>query len=176
MTTAGQSIKKTLAFVEIASGVLRVAPVGTLAPYYTGSLPFVLGLLYFQSDMSRNPFAADHCAAAALALGVLFLWMKCWQAAYVLKVQAQLNQRQPPVWSLRLVARLVVQQVIIQPSGLFLLPLALMVALPFGWVYAFYQNALTSGLDRPGRIGAAVKGAWREAAWQPVQTHLLLGV
>jgi len=176
MPATGQSIKGTLAFVESATGVLRVAPAGTLAAYYTGSLPFILGLLYFQSDMSRNPFAASHCAAAALALGGLFVWMKCWQAIYLLKVQAHLNQRPPPVWSFRMIARLVALQVIIQPSGLFLLPLALMFALPFGWVYAFYQSVLISGLDSPGRIGDAVKGAWREAAWQPVQNHLLLGV
>src|ERR1019366_9370994 len=33
--------------------------------YYTGSLPFVLGFLFFWADMSQSAFAYDHCAPAA---------------------------------------------------------------------------------------------------------------
>ena len=176
MPGAGQTIKSTLEFVERASGVLRTAPAGALALYYVGSLPFILGFLYFQGEMSRNPFAAGYCTAASLALGLGFIWMKCWQAVFLLNIQARLNHRSPPDWSVRKVVRLVALQVIIQPSGLFLLPLALATVMPFGWVYAFYQSALTCGWRSPIRIRRVIAGAWHQAAWQPVQNHLLLAV
>jgi len=44
-----------LDLMEEATHVLRAAPAGTLAIYYLGAIPFVLGLLFFWADMSRSP-------------------------------------------------------------------------------------------------------------------------
>ena len=64
--------------IEEATQLLRTAPVATLAVYYLGAIPFVLGLLFFWADMSRSPFAHQHHAEAALGLALLFFWMKFW--------------------------------------------------------------------------------------------------
>ena len=81
--------------IETAVHLLRVAPIATLATYYAGALPFILGLLFFWADMSRNPFAAQHAVAAALGLAGLFLWLKFWQALFVQKLRTQLSGNSP---------------------------------------------------------------------------------
>src|SRR5262249_59201462 len=90
-TVAREQGKSALELLEEATHLLRGAPPGTLATYYTGAAPFVLGLLYFWADMSRSPFAAQHLASASLALGLLFLWMKFWQALFLRKVRAAIS-------------------------------------------------------------------------------------
>lgn len=58
--------------IEEATHLLRTAPAATLAVYYLGAIPFVLGLLYFWAEMSRSPFADQHLADASFATGILF--------------------------------------------------------------------------------------------------------
>jgi len=54
--------------IEEAVHILRAAPGALLTVYYIGSVPFVLGLLYFWADMSRSAKAYEHGAMAALGL------------------------------------------------------------------------------------------------------------
>src|SRR5687767_10875370 len=68
--------------IEEAVHTLRLLPGRAWAMYYLGGPPFVLGLLYFWTDMSRSVEAYDHCAPAALAVALLFLWLKVWQAIF----------------------------------------------------------------------------------------------
>src|SRR5579862_1992055 len=82
--------------VEQATHLLRAAPAATLAVYYLGAIPFVLGLLFFWADMSRNPFADQHLADASLAISLLFLWMKFWQVVFARRVRAQVAAAAPP--------------------------------------------------------------------------------
>ncbi len=82
--------KGAIEILEEAVHLLRMAPASLLAVYYVGSLPFVLGLLYFWADMSRSAFAARHCVEASLALAFLYLWMKSWQAVFASRLKARL--------------------------------------------------------------------------------------
>src|ERR1043166_4858430 len=118
--------------IEEAFHLLRVAPVFPLACYYLGSLPFILALLFFWSDMSRSAFAGQRLAAEALSVGLLFFWMKTWQAVFPQQCLARLSGESAPPWSLMRWLRLAVVQAIIQPSGLFLVPGALILLIPFG--------------------------------------------
>ena len=72
-TPRRQQGKGALELIEEASHLLRAAPAAALAGYYLGSLPFVLGWLYFWADMSRDPDAPQHLTAATLNLTLLFL-------------------------------------------------------------------------------------------------------
>ena len=112
-----QQGKKGLELVEEAVHSLRLAPGAALASYYLGSLPFVLGVLYFWADMSRNPYAAKHLTAAALGLALLFLWMKFWQAVFASHMRAQIAAAAPPRWTLRRGARVALLQAALQPSA-----------------------------------------------------------
>src|SRR5436190_2773899 len=71
--------------------------------------------------------------------------------------------------------RTALNQTILQPSALFLLPLSLLIVLPFGWFYAFYQSVTAFGAED----GVAAKHVFQRAARQaqlwPRQNHLLLG-
>ena len=83
--------KSAVELYEQAVFLLRRAPASTLAAYYAGSIPFVLGFLFFWADMSQSAFAYDHCAPAALAVALLFLWMMYWQALFVRRLHAELS-------------------------------------------------------------------------------------
>jgi hypothetical protein len=161
--------------IEEATQLLRTAPVGTLAVYYLGAIPFVLGLLYFWADMSRSPFASQHLAEAALGMASLFLWMKFWQAVFACRVRAQIAAKPEARWTIRRCWQIFLTQAIVQPFGLFAIPLSLVPALPFAWVYAFYQNAtaLDDGNDGTSQL---VKKSWRQTRLWPMQNHILLAV
>ena len=163
-------------FIEEATHLLRTAPAATLAVYYLGAIPFVLGLLYFWADMSRSPFASQHLAEASLGVGALFLWMKFWQAVFVRRVRAQVAGETPPRWGILRCGRVFVAQAIVQPSGLFVIPLSLIPALPFAWVYAFYQNVTALADGEPGGTSKLLKKSWKQAALWPRQNHLILAI
>src|SRR5689334_18016045 len=119
--------------IEEAMHLLRSSSAMTLAVYYAGAIPFILALLYFWADMSRSPFATEHVAEASLAVTILFLWMKFSQAHFARRLRAQLACQPMPRWTFRQGMRVFLTQTVIQPSGLFVLPLAAIIALPFGW-------------------------------------------
>ena len=75
-------------------------------------------------------------------MAVLFLWMKFWQVIFARRVRAQIAAETcRRRWAFRRCGRIVFTQTILQPSGLFLIPLALIPALPFAWVYAFFRTS-----------------------------------
>src|ERR1051326_8497020 len=87
-----QTSRSALDLIEQSIHLLRTVPGGTFAFYYLGTLPFILGLLYFWTDMARSPFAAQHLTGAALGMSILFLWMKCFQAMFARKHFIQRNK------------------------------------------------------------------------------------
>ena len=161
--------------IEEAVHLLRTAPLATLAVYYLGAIPFVLGLLFFWADMSRSPFASQHLADASLALAGLFFWMKFCQAVFARHLRAQIAAEPPPALNLRLGARMAITQIILQPFGLFLIPLSLIPALPVAWVFAFYQNAtaLAGGGDSASKV---FKKSWKQATLWPMQNNVALAI
>lgn len=156
-----QEGKNPFELIEEAFHLLRLAPGAALSHYYLGSLPFVLGLLFFWSDMSRSAFAEQRLTAGAFALSLLYLWMKCWQAVFARHLLARLCGEPAPRWSWRRLERIARAQIILQPSGLFLIAVGLVILLPFGWIYAFYQNVTALG----GGEETAVKSVFQKA-WQ----------
>src|SRR5437867_5928357 len=171
-----QTGKAPFELIEEAFHLLRLSPASTLATYYLGSLPFVLVLLFFWSDMSRSAFAEQRLAAAAFALSLLFLWMKVWQAVFAQGLLARLAGEAAPRWTLLRWLRLGLLQAILQPSGLFLVPLALCILVPFGWTYAFYQNVSALGDGQERDLRQVFKRSWRQAKLWPLQNHYILFV
>ena len=171
---AGYAGISSISLLEKTFYLFRSCAPQTLLTYYLGAIPFILGLLYFQADMSRNPFASNHCASASLALALLFIWMKYWQAVFMLKIEDRLLHRPAVKLTLSGICRLVFIQMVVQPTGLFLVPLSATVLFPFAWVYAFYQNALACPLDQPFKLRAFLKNSWQKAAFQPVQNNFLI--
>jgi hypothetical protein len=168
--------KGALELIEEATHLLRAAPLTTLTAYYTGALPFVLGLLYFWVDMSRSPFANQHLAETSLGLGVLFLWMKFWQAIYARHLRALMTGEAPPPLNIGTCRQIFITQTTLQPWGFFLLPLSLLPVLPFGWAYAFFQNLTALAGAEPDEAGGQLKKAAQQTTLWPRQNFLLLAV
>ena len=161
-----------LDLIEEATHLVRCVPLACAAAYVTGVVPFLLGATFFVADMSRGAYAALHLPGAALGLVALFAWMKLWQAIAAEQALAYLEQRAPgklpwPGW-LGLASR----QFCAHAFGLVLLPLALVAALPGGWVYAYFQNVTVLGVSSGARTHRA---AWEQARLWPGQNHGALG-
>jgi len=161
--------------LEEAVHLVRAGFPGPLFTYYLGSVPFLLGLLYFWTSMSRGAPPLHGGAPQAFVLALLFVWMKTCQAFYALELTALKEDRPPPRKSLGNLARTAAGQTVVQPWGWAMIPLAALAALPLGWVFAYYQNATVLGAR--GEPLKAMKGKARRLAFsQPVENHLLLSV
>jgi energy-converting hydrogenase Eha subunit B len=160
--------------IEEAAQLLRTAPASALALYYAGTVPFITGLLYFFADMSRSPFAAGHAAEAAFGMTILFGWMKGCQAAFAVQVRSRISADPAAGLTLRRWATIFFTQAIVQPTGLFVLPIALVTVVPFVWAYAFYQNA--TALAAPGANSRVsfTRRCWRQATLWPGQNFMAL--
>jgi len=168
--------KSALRILEEAVHLLRTAPGLLLSAYYLGSVPFVLGLLYFWADMSRSANANEYSAAAALGLSILFVWMKVWQTIFALRVHARISGNQPYNWSLRLLASITATQTLIQATRFIVIPVAALLVVPFGYCYAFYHNTAVSVGENCRDVKPTCIWAWRQAKLWPQQNHLLIGI
>lgn len=163
--------KSALELIEESVHLLRLAPVSLLCTYYVGTLPFVMGVLYFWADMSRGSFSGQRLPALALGMAFLFVWMKTGQAIFARQLLARLCGERSPRLTARGLLRAAVVQTIIQPSGLILLPIALVVLVPFGWVYGFYQNVTMVGNGDDMDVRAVLRRAWNLMMLWPGQNN-----
>ena len=168
--------KSAVRILEETVHLLRTAPALLLSVYYLGSVPFVLGLLYFWADMSRSANANEYSAAAALGLAILFVWMKVWQTIFALRVRARISGDLPYRWSLRQIASITATQTLIQATRFIVLPVAALLVIPFGYCYAFYHNAAAYVGENSQDVRPTCHWAWRQAKLWPQQNHLLIGI
>jgi len=175
---AGRKIhaNSAIRLIEETVFLLRSAPAALLSFYYTGTVPFVLGLLYFWADMSRSANAFQYNAAAALGLALLYVWMKVWHTLFACQVKARICGRLQYPWSLRRIASIAATQALIQSTRFGVIPLAALMMIPFGHCYAFYQNAAAHDAAEGQRVNATCKWAWQQAGLWPRQNHLLIGI
>src|ERR1051325_2125740 len=159
--------------LEQSVHALRLTSPGTLLCYYVGAAPFVLAILFFWSDMSRSGLAEQHLAGGAIGLSLLFVWMKLWQSIFTLRLSAQVAQEPAPRVTVGLLLRAIASQTLIHATGLFLLPIAINIRLPFAWAFGFYQNVTIFGLREP-TLNALVRRSWKQARFAPMQNHTAL--
>jgi hypothetical protein len=155
---------------------LRLTRPGVLALYYVGSLPFILGLLFFWADLSRDPDAPRHAIGAAFGLTLLFVWMKSFQAIFASELRARFGRRPSAPWTVARLARLAATQTVLQGTALFVLPVAALITIPLGWVYAFYQNATALGTGETSSTKEVFARSARAAALWPKQNHVALSL
>jgi hypothetical protein len=167
-------IPGALTLAEEAVHMLRRQGRAALAEYYLGSLPFVLGLLYFWADMSRSSFARWYCAPAAAGVALLFMWMKLWQVRFCRRLWMRLQGTPAEAWPLRRNVITAARQAAIQATGFVALPAAALAALPLGWTYTFYQNVSVLDDSEGQDLMGVCKAAVRQAALWPGQNHVLL--
>jgi hypothetical protein len=151
--------------LEASIQLLRAAPSAAVAAYLTGAIPFLVGLLFFWTDMSRSPFAAERLPAESLGLTVLFIWKSVWQAVFAARLYGYQALAAPRPLKL---ARLVAIQCTLQPLSLLAIPISGLVILPFAWTVAFFRNAgLFAALGEPDAIAVSRRqaGLWTRQNW-----------
>jgi hypothetical protein len=171
-----QHSKSAILLLEEAVHLLRQAPLYLLPSYYIGSLPFILGIFYFWGDMSRSADAKEYQAVASLGLALLFIWMKCWQAVFAARVKMQISAQPASPFTLRRILSLAATQTLIHSSAVFFLPLTAVMAIPFGWCYAYYQNVTVETDQDFYKIKDVCKKAWLNAKLWPRQNHIVLSI
>ena len=170
----GRHSKNTIHILEEAVHFLRLTPLALLLSYYVGSLPFILGLLYFWTDMSRHGYASDHLYVGSLGVALLFIWMKSWHAVFGMQIRLKLyGTSWQPIPRQRYFST-VASQTLIHATGLLALPLAALLMVPFGWCYAFYQNASMQAFSDSLNFRDMFKKACQQAKLWPLQNHLLI--
>src|SRR5882724_8437608 len=107
MTSKG---KPALEMLEEAVHLLRSLPAATFCLYYICALPFVLAYLYFWADMGSGAFAQDHAGLESLLVLLLFVWMNCWQTAFVAELRDRLSGTSGASWTLERIGRVVMLQ------------------------------------------------------------------
>jgi len=165
-----------LGLIEEAVHLLRQAPASVFAAYFVGTVPFLIGLLYFWADMSRGAYAYRHVGAAALAMTALYLWMKSWQAVFARQLLARRSGQPGVTWNRPQLAHLVFVQAVLQPTQFFVLPVAALVMLPFAWVYALYHNLPLVSDDPAASLRTVIRRAWRQAGMDSWQNHLVVSL
>ena len=158
--------------IEEAVRLLRAAPPTAWLAYFAGTVPGMLGALYFISDMSRSAYAAERLVQSSVAMGTVWLWMKCCQAVFTCRLRAELLLLDPPRWTPARLARLAVAQIALQPIGLIVRPLALVLTLPYIWTATFFQNITVLGDGEHGGLWMLCRRAFAQCLRWPLQAHL----
>lgn len=165
--------KSAIDIMEEATHLLRGNGL-LLVPYYIGSLPFILGLLYFWTDMSSGADAWRRCFEASWGLTLLFIWMKTWQSLYARCLLERIRGEASSAWGLRRVMRTAAIQTAIQPWSILILPIAFVVMLPFPQTFAFFQNASLMGNGDGRDLRTVIQKSWRQASLWPMQNALII--
>ena len=158
--------------LEDAVRLLRRAPLSTWLAYFIGTVPCLLGALYFSFDMGHSADAEARLVGASVALATLWLWMKCWQAVFCCHLRAELLLLAPPCWTAGRVARLAAAQIALQPLGLIVRPLALVLTLPYVWAATFFQNVTVLGDGENDGVWALFRRSFAQCLLWPLQAHL----
>jgi hypothetical protein len=162
--------KGAVELLEESVGLVRRASAVDLCCYALGTLPFVFYLLFFFAQRTGAAGIAD-LVPQSLALSLLFLWMKYWQSVYARRLLAGLrNVRPESVFP----AGPAVVQATLQPWCFLVLPVALLLTIPFGWCYAFFQNVTVLGAE--GTVGTVFRRSYRQAVLFPAQNLLVITI
>ncbi|WP_052362089.1 hypothetical protein [Geminisphaera colitermitum] len=176
--------------LEEAVHLLRSLHAGTWAIYYAGAGAWVLGFLFFWAHATWFAPGPAQLAWFALGLTGLFAGLKLAQAFFCAHLLARRMGTTPPAFELRQTLRIAFAQLRGHAWGFLALPLAAVVTLPLGWMWAFYQNLTVLAFaaaaddarkgrtnDADGRTAATLTGmALEEARLWPGQNHLALGI
>ncbi len=163
-----------LDMIEEAGHVLRRLPVSAWLEFTVGCLPFALGLLYFWADMSRGAYAEERLAPLSVMLVGLFFWMKYWQSMFAQSLRAVIHGHPKRRPTLRRRWNILLLNAAIHSTALFLLPVALVLTIPFPHVYAFYHNITVLADGEEGSLRTNIARAWRAAGLWTGQNILLI--
>ncbi|MBF0225240.1 MAG: hypothetical protein HQK76_07265 [Desulfobacterales bacterium] len=163
--------RKALDIIEQAVSLLKSSPVEHLTIYYVGTVPFFLGVIYFWIDFSTSPFAYAYCGISSFWIGLLFIWMKFFHSIYTINMLSFIGINPYKTWSIKRIISMFSNQTLIHATGLIVLPVSLVLSVPFPWAYAFYQHVL---YQENKEIKKIYKKAWTDSKLWPIQNHIII--
>jgi hypothetical protein len=158
---------KPIELIEEAVHLLRRAPVSTHVIYFVGAGAWVLGFLFFWAHTTWFAPSGARLAWSALGLVGLFIGLKVAQAEFCARLLAQRLGEKPAAWSWRRAMSLAAAQLSVQAWGVLAIPVAMVLTVPLGWVYGFYQHAVVIGQGE--ELAAEARALTRR--W-PMQNHI----
>lgn len=167
-----------LELFDAAVNLLRRAPAQVHLVYLAGTVPFLLGLLWFATDMSRGALADQRCAAGAAGLAALYLLMKTGHAVHasLLRRQVSLDPGRP--WTPGRVLSVALTQSWIHPVLILLAPFTVfpLLMIPVPWLLAFAHGVVIEAEAGDGHTGRVLARAWRQTRRWPGQLHAIVGL
>lgn len=165
-----------LDLLEQGMHLLRRTPATDFLIWLAGVVPFTVALLFFWAEMSRAAHAEARLFLSAWSLAGLFVWLKTCQAVFASRLLARASADETATWNLRTWLGVFVTQAALQPLLLVALPVAAVLTLPLGWVFAWTQNVSVLAARTPHRPGELLRLAWRQCLLWPGQNHSLLAL
>lgn len=151
----GNQGEGAISLMEEAFHLVRSSWADLAWRYYLGSIPWMLGFLYFVADMSRSSLAIRDAALASLGMGLLWAWKLRWQARYCeglwRRLEGEGDARQSGSGQRRGASLAALW--LMHAFRLPVLLISIVTVAPLGWVIAAWENAvvLTFTVDLGGR-------------------------
>jgi flagellar basal body-associated protein FliL len=172
-----RSSTRTLSGIDLleeAFFVLRNIQPVLLLSYLLGTVPFILGLLYFWTDMSRSPFAAAHVGQSALGMSFLYIWMKAWHSVFASRLLSSLTGEYPEPFSVLRTFRMIAAQLAVQPFSWILVPIFGITTIGLPWVQAFFHSYSITADGNHTDLRSAMKRAWNLSNLWQAQNHVMV--
>lgn len=161
--------------MESATELLRRIDARAWVWWFGGTLPFVAVLLHFWTDMSQAASAWSRLPGASFMLALAYGWMKVAHSVFADHLLRYLrDDPEPPPMQLRSKLRLVTSAMMIHATTPWILVLALLAMIPFGWAYAFYHNVTVMALTHfraGGRTRDLIRIALQQSNYRAGQNH-----
>ncbi len=141
--------------------------------YYCATAPCLLYFLWFFNDMSAGTGGRNRVVCSALILTVLVILMKTGQALFCLRSFETMMGNGFSKLTLSKLATAMGFQVMLAFAELIVLPIALLLTIPFGWCYAFFQIGSMGTLLFENNVFA---NSIIHAKLRPKQNHTMLWV
>ncbi len=162
--------------IEEGVHLLRSVSLVTWAVYLCGMAPFLVGFLFFWTEMANSGVALHFLVPGSIGLTVLFFVLKLCQIRFAQGLKEAHDGVLTDAWSFADWCRIIKSQLIFQGAGLILLPIASVITFPFAWLFTWYQNLML--LDFKTQVGAKQhsKQAWSLARMWHEENWLLLSL
>ena len=161
-----------LVLIEEAVQLLRTAPVTVFALYCGGTVPFLLALFSFCTEMSYSRDAGAKCTASAVIVALAYCWMKGLEVFCCRELVRAYTGNVERWWEPKTMLSIWSRQIAFQPFGLFIKPLAWLLLFPVTYVSSFFQNLTVLG----GAKRKDLRKSWELARLWPAQNHTVYGL
>jgi hypothetical protein len=146
---------------------LAAGQVAAVLTHFLGSVPFLIGLLWFLDDMRTSRNALDRCLPEACGVALLYLWMNYCRARFSGGLRARLDGKALPEWTFNEAARLLATQCRFQGLKLAVMPFAASSLIAWPWTTAFFRNITNVAAEPSSKVVGLSRIARSQATlWQ----------